>query len=351
MSTISIETVSKRFGDKLALDDVSLDVKSGEMIALLGSSGCGKTTLLRAIAGLNPPSAGRILFDDRDVTHLPTRLRPIGMVFQSYSLFPNMTVRDNIGFPLKVRGRDARSVARRVDELLALIGLDAHADHHPNQLSGGQQQRTALARALAPDPAVLLLDEPLSALDAVVRLHLRDEIRRIQQAIRTTALLVTHDQSEALAVADRVVVMKNGRIDQVAAPTVLYDRPTSEFSAGFIGQRNALDLPVRDGRVDLCGASVPAPGIDTPRALVFLRPEDVHRTEPGAGRRARIETRIFEGRTTRFYLKVEDADGALDLKADWPSRDVVGLAAGDTVHVGVDPREVHVFPAASRPAP
>ena len=170
MSTISIDHVSKRFGDKLALDDVSLDVKSGELIALLGSSGCGKTTLLRAIAGLNPPSAGRILFDDRDMTDLPTRLRPIGMVFQSYSLFPNMTVRQNIGFPLVVRGQDPKSVGRRVDELLALIGLGKWADQHPAQLSGGQQQRTALARALAPAPAVLLLDEPLSALDAVLRL-------------------------------------------------------------------------------------------------------------------------------------------------------------------------------------
>ena len=345
MSTISIDRITKRFGDKLALDEVSLDVRSGELIALLGSSGCGKTTLLRAIAGLTPPSAGRILFDDRDVTDLPTRLRPIGMVFQSYSLFPNMTVRQNIAFPLKVRGQDAKRAARRVDELLALIGLGPWADHHPAQLSGGQQQRTALARALAPDPAVLLLDEPLSALDAVVRLHLRDEIRRIQQAIRTTALLVTHDQSEALAVADRVVVMKAGRIEQVAAPNVLYEKPTSEFSAGFIGHRNALDLPVRDGRVRLCGTSVPASSLDTPRALVFLRPEDVHRTEAGAGRHARVETRIFEGRTTRFYLKVEDEEGALDLKADWPSRDVEGLAAGDTVHVSVDPRDVHVFPA------
>ncbi|MGI3903641.1 MAG: ABC transporter ATP-binding protein [Janthinobacterium lividum] len=351
MSTISIEGVSKRFGDKLALDDVSLDVKSGEMVALLGSSGCGKTTLLRAIAGLNPPSAGRILFDDRDVTHLPTRLRPIGMVFQSYSLFPNMTVRQNIAFPLVVRGQTGQAVTRRVDELLSLIGLAAHADHHPNQLSGGQQQRTALARALAPDPAVLLLDEPLSALDAVVRLHLRDEIRRIQQSIRTTALLVTHDQSEALAVADRVVVMKAGRIEQVATPAVLYDTPTSEFSAGFIGQRNALDLPVRDGRVHLCGTAVPAPTIDTPRALVFLRPQDVRRTEAGTGRRARVETRIFEGATTRFYLSVESEDGALELKADWPSRDVATLAAGDYVHVGVDAADVHIFPAAARPAP
>ena len=351
MSTISIENVSKRFNEKLALDDVSLEVRSGEMIALLGSSGCGKTTLLRAIAGLNPPSSGRIRFDDRDVTHLPTRARPIGMVFQSYSLFPNMTVRQNIGFPLKVRGRDEKAIARRVDELLALIGLEAFGERHPNQLSGGQQQRTALARALAPNPAVLLLDEPLSALDAVVRLHLRDEIRRIQQTIRTTALLVTHDQSEALAVADRVVVMKAGRIEQVATPAVLYETPTSEFSAGFIGQRNALDLPLRGGRVELCGTSVPAPTVDTPRALVFLRPEDVHRRDENTGRRARIEARIFEGATTRFYLKVEEPGGPLELKADWPSRDVGELAAGDYVHVGIEARDVHVFPVGVRAVP
>ena len=239
MSTITIEHVSKRYGDKLALDDVSLDVHSGELIALLGSSGCGKTTLLRAIAGLIDPTAGRILFDGRDVTAVPTRMRPIGMVFQSYSLFPNMTVRQNIGFPLKVRGQSAAAINRRVEELLTLIGLTEWADRHPTQLSGGQQQRTALARALAPDPAVLLLDEPLSALDAVVRLHLRDEIRRIQQSIRTTALLVTHDQSEALAVADRVVVMRQGRIEQLATPASLYETPTTAFSASFIGNRNA----------------------------------------------------------------------------------------------------------------
>ena len=345
MSTISIDHVSKRFGDKLALDDVSLDVKSGELIALLGSSGCGKTTLLRAIAGLNPPSAGRILFDDRDMTDLPTRLRPIGMVFQSYSLFPNMTVRQNIGFPLVVRGQDPKSVARRVDELLALIGLGKWADHHPAQLSGGQQQRTALARALAPDPAVLLLDEPLSALDAVVRLHLRDEIRRIQQSIRTTALLVTHDQSEALAVADRVVVMREGRIEQVATPAELYETPTTEFSAAFIGNRNTLDLPIRDGRIRLCGTTVPAKAVTTPRALVFLRPEDVRLCGEGTGALARIENRIFQGSTTRFYLALETEDGPLHLKADWPSRDTAEIGMGDRVRISVDARDAHVFPA------
>ena len=285
------------------------------------------------------------------MTNLPTRLRPIGMVFQSYSLFPTMSGAAEHRLPAHGAGPERRRPSHGAStNCWHLIGLTAHADRPSLERSSRAASSSAppWRGRWRPDPAVLLLDEPLSALDAVVRLHLRDEIRRIQQAIRTTALLVTHDQSEALAVADRVVVMKAGRIEQVAAPAVLYDTPTSEFSAGFIGHRNALDLPVRDGRVHLCGTPVPAPAVDTPRALVFLRPEDVRRTESGA--RARIETRIFEGATTRFYLRVEDADGALELKADWPSRDVAGLAPGDTVHVGVDARDVHVFPAAARPA-
>ena len=345
MSTISIDHVSKRFGDKLALDDVSLDVRSGELIALLGSSGCGKTTLLRAIAGLSPPTGGRILFDDRDMTNLPTRMRPIGMVFQSYSLFPNMTVRQNIAFPLTVRGQDPKAIARRVDELLHLIGLTEWADHHSTQLSGGQQQRTALARALAPDPAVLLLDEPLSALDAVVRLHLRDEIRRIQQSIKTTALLVTHDQSEALAVADRVVVMRKGRIEQIATPAELYETPTTEFSASFIGNRNTLNLPVRNGRIKLCGTSEVTTSVTTPRALVFVRPEDIRIGDTANGQQAIVENRIFQGSTTRFYLALDTDDGPLHLRADWPSRDTADMQTGDRVHVSIEPRDAHVFPA------
>ena len=345
MSTITVDHLSKRYGDKHALEDVSLEVHSGELIALLGSSGCGKTTLLRAIAGLTEPSAGRILFDGRDVTGLPTRQRPIGMVFQSYSLFPNMNVRQNIAFPLTVRGQPEAAIRRRVDELLHLVGLADRADHHPNQLSGGQQQRTALARALAPDPSVLLLDEPLSALDAVVRHHLRDEIRRIQKEIRTTALLVTHDQAEALAVADRVVVMRDGRVEQVATPAALYDTPATRFSASFIGNRNALDLPVRDGRVALCGTAAVQTDVTTPRALVFIRAEDVRRADPATGTPARVENRIFQGSTTRFYLVLDTDDGPLHLRADWPSRDTAALSAGDSVHVSLDPRDAHVFPA------
>ncbi len=207
-----------------------------------------------------------------------------------------MSVRQNIGFPLKIRGLPKAAIDRRVDELIALVGLTERADHHPNALSGGQQQRTALARALAPDPQVLLLDEPLSALDAVVRDHLRDEIRRIQQEIRTTAILVTHDQSEALAVADRVVVMRAGRIEQIATPDALYERPATEFVASFIGSRNQFDLPVSDGRIRIGGMLDMAVDTHLGRATLFVRAEDVHRVDPGEGAAARVDDRLFQGR-------------------------------------------------------
>ena len=204
MTAVSLRGVTKRYGAVHALDNVSIDIASGELLALLGPSGCGKTTLLRSVAGLVHPDGGVIEIGGRDVSGVPTRERPIGMVFQSYALFPNMTIRENIAFPLSVRKRPAAEIKRRVDDLLDLVRLGPQADRYPNQVSGGQAQRCALGRALAPAPDVLLLDEPLSALDALVRGRLRDEIRRVQQLVKTTALYVTHDQSEALAIADRV---------------------------------------------------------------------------------------------------------------------------------------------------
>ena len=349
MSSITLRGVSRHYGPVVALDEVNLEVEAGEFIALLGSSGCGKTTTLRCIAGLTQPSAGRIFFGDQDVTDVPTRLRPIGMVFQSYALFPNMTVRQNIAFPLAVRGRRGSEVERRVDELRELVDLVEFAGQHPNQLSGGQAQRTALARALAPSPAVLLLDEPLSALDAVVRLHLRDEIRRIQQQVKITALLVTHDQSEALAVADRVVVMSKGRIEQVATPAELYETPATLFSASFIGNRNAIELPVVDGRIRLGGAFDLPSGVKADTALVFVRAEDVRLAGEGRGHPARVESRIFQGSTTRFYLSVDAGFGPIRLRADWPSRDAASVQTGDTVRLYVDPADARVFAPEARP--
>lgn len=342
-SSITISNLVKAYGGKRALDHVDLEVGESELIALLGSSGCGKTTLLRCIAGLTVPDSGRILFGGEDVTHMPTQKRPIGMVFQSYALFPNMTVRENIAFPLAIRGEQQKAIARRVDELLALVGLEDRADHHPNQLSGGQQQRTSLARALAPDPKVLLLDEPLSALDAVVRDYLRDEIRRIQQSIKTTAILVTHDQSEALAVADRVVVMRAGRVEQVARPDELYDRPTTAFSARFIGGRNELDLRVQNGHVSLGKALVMPVQGNLSRARVFIRAEDIVRTTHGEV--ARVEAKLFQGQTTRFYLSLDGDEAPLRLRVDWASREVADIEVGQSVRVAVRPENVHVFEA------
>jgi putative spermidine/putrescine transport system ATP-binding protein len=343
MSDIELRGVCKRYGLVSALDDVNLTIVSGEFIALLGSSGCGKTTTLRCVAGLTEPSSGSIFFGDEDVTEVPTRLRPIGMVFQSYALFPNMTARQNIGFPLKVRGRNTADVKRRVDELLELVDLVELADQHPNQLSGGQAQRVALARALAPEPAVLLLDEPLSALDAIVRLHLRDEIRRIQQQIKITALLVTHDHSEALAVADRVVVMSKGRIEQIATPDELYETPTTSFSASFIGNRNALEVPVVDGRIRLGNAFNLPTSVQGQRALVFIRAEDFQLAAGEEGHPALVESRIFQGSTTRFYLSVDGGFGSVRLRADWPSRETLNLKIGDVIRLRVDPAHIRVF--------
>jgi putative spermidine/putrescine transport system ATP-binding protein len=345
MSGVGLRSIAKSFGSVRALDDVSLEVAPGELVALLGPSGCGKTTLLRSVAGLEQPDAGQIIVGGRDVTGVPPRKRPIGMVFQSYALFPNMTIRQNAGFPLKVRNRPAREIAGRVEELLDLVGLTDQADRYPHQVSGGQQQRGALARALAPAPDVLLLDEPLSALDALVRGRLRDEIRRIQQVVQTTALYVTHDQAEAMAIADRVAVMNRGRIEQIARPPELYDAPATRFSAGFVGNRNALELPVREGMVELGEVfRVPGPP-ETGEAVAFVRPEDVEVSANGRGQAATVESTMFQGVMTRVALLVEADGRSARLYADLPSRDASALSPGVAVRVYVEPANVRVFAA------
>ncbi|OKH86247.1 ABC transporter ATP-binding protein [Thalassospira sp. TSL5-1] len=340
---IRIRNIGKSFNGKPALKDINLDIPAGEMIALLGSSGCGKTTLLRTIAGLTPPDHGKITFGETDVTRLSVQQRHIGMVFQGYSLFPNMTVRDNIAFPLKAAKIPEKERKTRVDELLHLTKLTERADHHPSQLSGGQQQRTALARALAPNPSVLLLDEPLSALDAIVRDHLRDEIRRIQQQIKTTAILVTHDQSEALAVADRVVIMQAGQIEQVATPEELYHKPSSEFAARFIGTRNVITLMPSDGHVRLDPFFSRAVAKSQNPVSLYVRAEDIKLCSPNEGLQAKVEARLFQGQTTRLYVCADGPHGPLDLRIDAPSRDISHLNAGDAIHVNFEPEDVNVF--------
>jgi putative spermidine/putrescine transport system ATP-binding protein len=259
MSYLVLTDVQKRFGDFAAVQNFNLGAERGEFVSFLGPSGCGKTTTLRMIAGFEQPTAGRIELDGVDITNRPPNRRNVGMVFQSYALFPNMNVADNIGFGLKVRKRPADQIRRRVGELLELINLSEKGSRYPYQLSGGQQQRVALARALAFEPQVLLLDEPLSALDAKIRVALREQIRAIQRQLGITTVYVTHDQEEALSLSDRVVVMSEGRMEQVGTPFEIYNFPTTAFVASFVGTLNILQATVTDaarGELTIAGQPI-----------------------------------------------------------------------------------------------
>ena len=246
MAFVELETLHRSFGDVVALDGISISLEEGEFVSLLGPSGCGKTTALRIVAGFDRPTSGRILVAGKDMTRVPPSKRDMGMVFQAYSLFPNMSASRNVEYGLKIRGTAKEERATKVAELLELVGLGHAGDRYPHQLSGGMQQRVALARALAIEPRVLLLDEPLSALDAKVRVQLREEIRRIQSRLGITTIYVTHDQEEALSISDRVAVLSQGRIEQIGAPGEIYDAPATPFVAEFVGTMNRLEGTVAD---------------------------------------------------------------------------------------------------------
>lgn len=247
MPHLELRTVTKRFNKTLAVKDLSFAVDRGEFLSLLGPSGCGKSTTLRMIAGLESPDSGRVILDGIDITDVPANKRGAGMVFQSYALFPNLTVRKNIAFGLEVAGKSKKQIEEIVARMLRLVQLEGIAARYPNQLSGGQQQRVALARALAPEPNLLLLDEPLSALDAMVRLNLRGEIRRIQSELGITTVYVTHDQEEALSISDQVAVMREGTIEQIGTPEEIYRNPRNRFLASFIGTANQFSgLAIND---------------------------------------------------------------------------------------------------------
>lgn len=284
---VAVAGLGKRFGGFAALDDVTLDVTPGEFVALLGPSGSGKTTLLRSIAGLERPDAGRVLIGGRDMTATPPQQRGIGFVFQHYALFRHMSVADNIAFGLNVRPRARRpgraEIAARVAELLELVQLPGLADRYPGQLSGGQRQRVALARALAVEPQLLLLDEPFGALDARVRKDLRRWLRQVHARMGLTSLFVTHDQEEAMDLADRVVVMNRGRVEQVASPAELWDHPSSSFVCDFLGGANRLPALVAQGRVRIGGASLAnaAPAMADGPAVAYVRPHEWAIAAPG----------------------------------------------------------------------
>ena len=333
----------RSYGAVTALVGLTIELAPGELIALLGPSGCGKTTALRALAGLDELDSGRILVDGKDITDVPANKRGMGMVFQAYSLFPNMTARDNVAYGLRLRGVDTDTRTRKAEEMLDLVGLSSQVRKYPHQMSGGQQQRVALARALAIEPKVLLLDEPLSALDAKVRRQLREEIRRIQLMIGTTTLFVTHDQEEALALGDRVGVMSQGRLEQIGPPAELYDRPQTPFVAEFVGLTNRVTGEARDGRVEVLGTHLPLldGSVTGGRVVALIRPESIRLTpEPGAN--AQVLAVSFLGSLCRAQVRVSSGELVV---AQLAASEVAGLEPGTSVRVTVAPSPVFAVAA------
>ncbi|MEU0832378.1 ABC transporter ATP-binding protein [Streptomyces sp. NPDC005969] len=348
-ATVEFRGLHRSFGATTALDGLDLTVEPGELVALLGPSGCGKTTALRTLAGFERPDSGTLLVDGEDITGVPAHRRDAGMVFQSYSLFPHLTAIDNVAFGLRMSGVGKAARRARAAELLELVGLPQHAGRFPHQLSGGQQQRIALARALALRPRVLLLDEPLSALDAQVRLTLREEIRRLQQKLGITTLFVTHDQEEALSMADRVAVMCAGKLEQCAPPAELYERPATAFVAEFVGVMSRI--PARagadDGTVNALGRTLPVhgrlPGAaeaagGTGEVDVLVRPEAIEVTADDKGT-SRIVGAAFLGATTRLTVRLT---GGGEVMADVPTHAMTTLPVGAAVTLTLPHRPVLV---------
>jgi putative spermidine/putrescine transport system ATP-binding protein len=353
---VSLRNLTRAFGATKALDGMSLDIAPGELVALLGPSGCGKTTALRIVAGFEYADSGEVLVNGKDVSGVPAARRDMGMVFQSYSLFPNMSALDNVGFGLRMRKTAAAQRRSKAAELLDMVGLSAQAGQYPHQLSGGQQQRVALARALAIEPHVLLLDEPLSALDAKVRLQLREQIRTLQQRLGTTTIFVTHDQEEALSMADRVGVMRDGRLEQVADPSELYSRPATAFVAEFVGTMNRLPGELAGpGTVTVLGTSCAVIGhggsggagsppiednLTSGPVDVLVRPEGLT-VAPASGGNGIVSGRTFLGAITRVAVLLS---GDTEVRVDLASAAALAIPPGTSVQVGLPPAPVLVAP-------
>ncbi len=353
--SIEIRNINKHFGNFQALADVSLDIASGELVALLGPSGCGKTTLLRIIAGLETADQGSILFSGEDTTDVHVRERQVGFVFQHYALFRHMTVFENVAFGLRVKPRGLRpsdaDIKKKVHDLLGLVQLDWLADRFPSQLSGGQRQRIALARALAVEPKVLLLDEPFGALDAKVRKELRRWLRRLHDDLHVTSIFVTHDQEEALEVADRVVLMNQGKVEQIGSPQQVWDHPASPFVYGFLGDVNLFHGRAHEGQIQLEGMRLDSPehsAAQNAKAYAYVRPHDfeVQRYAPGAeGIAAQLSRAIVIGPIARLELLPSEDSGQADplIEAQIPSQQYrdMGLREGDLLVL--TPRNARVF--------
>jgi sulfate transport system ATP-binding protein len=340
---IRVEHLHKRFGDFVAVDDVSFEVEHGSLSALLGPSGSGKSTILRILAGLESADSGAVFFDDRPATDLHARLREVGFVFQHYALFRHLTVADNIGFGLEVRGAPKHAVEKRVGELLELTGLAGLERRYPAQLSGGQRQRVALARALAPEPRLLLLDEPFGAVDAKVREELRQWLRRLHDEVGVTSIFVTHDQEEAFSVSDQVLVIHRGRLEQLGTPDQILDSPASEFVARFVGEVSVFPAAVRDGKATVGALSVELPHHDgaTSTQLV-IRSYDLKlwREDPGV---ATVQRLVTLGDRVRVYANI---DGAGPIVAQFPRRSSLlkGVEAGSRVQIEVTTARAYPAP-------
>lgn len=322
---IKIENLVKKFGEFTALDNINLDIKEGEFFCFLGPSGCGKTTLLRAVAGLDVQTSGRVIMKGKDVSHTSPDKRDFGIVFQSYALFPNMKVEDNVAYGMRGKGFSKQEISQKVESLLSTVGLTEHINKYPSQLSGGQQQRVALARALATSPSLLLLDEPLSALDAKVRTHLRKEIKELQRNLGVTTIMVTHDQEEALAMADRIVILNDGVVEQVGSPEEIYSQPANAFVADFIGEMNFLDgVVVSDNQVKVGEYVINAPTQDfsaDSSVVLAIRPEDVQIEENTDANQVpmRVQGNEYLGSLLRTSLKCESETAQpLEIRADLP---------------------------------
>jgi putative spermidine/putrescine transport system ATP-binding protein len=367
MSYLQLNHLFKAYGSVMAVQDVNLEIQTGEFISLLGPSGCGKTTILRMIAGFEQPTGGSIRLEDQDITHIPANRRDMGMVFQSYSLFPHMTAAQNIAFGLRLKKLSRMQQHKRVSEMLDLVGLTSMGDRFPHQLSGGQQQRIALARALAIAPRLLLLDEPLSALDAKVRQQLRNEIRRIQQQLGTTTLFVTHDQEEALSISDRVVVMAQGRIDQEGTPEEIYLTPRTAFTASFIGAMNQIPgvWEARSGQVrvrihldphpaDELLQTQPTDLPDGSTVVVLVRPESIAVLPPDFpipqgmnGLSGLVTSRVFLGAVVRLSILVSD----FYLNVDVPTAQTEQYHSGQPVQLSFPPDQCRVLAIATAQSP
>jgi putative spermidine/putrescine transport system ATP-binding protein len=343
-AAVRVETCGKTFADGTrALEPATLDIARGETLVLLGPSGCGKTTMLRIIAGLELPDAGgRVLFDGRDMTSVPIERRNVGMVFQSYALFPNMSVADNIGYGLKIRGVPRQERAARVAELVALTNITGLENRRIDQLSGGQRQRVALARAVAIRPGILLLDEPLTALDAALRDRLRGELNRLLRALGITAIYVTHDQSEAMELGDRIVVMRKGEIAQIGTPREIYFTPKNRFVAEFIGAANIIEAPLENGYLVLPGGRQPIGGGHSLEAAVaMIRPETIGVVDAGTTPLSGIIDSVsFTGDRQRLVVS-----GASDKLLTVDAPNTIKARAGDRIGLSITPDAVRLLPA------